>query len=79
MDIEKLGTSTFLVQHKDSGKFGQFTVEVSLALPLTSRFLVPQLAFLHFLPTLITSDYSRLSIGLGTQRCMAIISFSFGS
>ncbi len=29
VDLEKLGTSTFLVQHKDSGKFGQFTVEVS--------------------------------------------------
>lgn len=28
VDIEKLGTSTFLVQHKDSGKFGQFIVEV---------------------------------------------------
>ncbi|EIE27230.1 putative Phosphoglucomutase, cytoplasmic 2 [Coccomyxa subellipsoidea C-169] len=28
VDIDKLGRSTFLVQHKDSGKFGEFTVEV---------------------------------------------------
>lgn len=36
VDIEKLGTSTFLVQHKDSGKFGQFIVEVSCYIHISS-------------------------------------------
>ncbi len=54
VDIDKLGRSTFLVQHKDSGKFGEFTVEVS-----PSRLKLSQAACRSLVPPAVDPSLSR--------------------